>query len=531
MNIIDFATSPLSLLPPLVALTLAILTRRVLVSLGVGIVLGAILLNDYAVGSAAGYVVEKVMAVFVEDGGINSWNMSIVGFLLLLGMMTALLTLSGGTRAFAEWAQSRVKSKRGSKLLAAFLGVFIFVDDYFNSLAVGAISRPVTDRFYVSRAKLAYVLDSTAAPMCVLMPASSWGAYIITIIGGILVTHGVTEYSALGAYLVLGTMNFYAVFALLMVFAVIWFGLDIGKMRQHEVAASQGHGFSKDKENDLQEAHELNEELDIEESSKGKVSDLILPIVALIIATVASMLYTGGQSLAADEKPFSLLGAFENTDVGLSLIYGGLIGLAVALFTVLKQGLPSAEIGRTLWIGARSMFGAILILIFAWTIGSVISDMNTGKYLSSLAQGNIDPMWLPVILFLLSGLMAFSTGTSWGTFGIMLPIAGDMAAATDIALMLPMLSAVLAGSVFGDHCSPISDTTILSSTGARCNHIDHVATQLPYAISVAVISSVGFITLGYTSSVVIAFSAASITFVVVCGLLSAMSKSKMTATN
>lgn len=527
MNLIDFASSPLSLLPPLVALSLAIITRRVLVSLGVGIVLGAVLLNDYSFGSASGYLASTVSGVFVEDGGLNTWNMSIVGFLLLLGMMTALLTLSGGTRAFAEWAQSRVKSKRGSKLLAAFLGVFIFVDDYFNSLAVGAISRPVTDRFYVSRSKLAYILDSTAAPMCVLMPASSWGAYIMTIIGGILVSHGITEYSALGAYVRLIPMNFYAVFALLMVFAVAWFGLDIGKMRSHEIAASQGRGFDKDAENDTQEAHELNEELDIRESEGGRVIDLVLPIVLLIIATVAAMLYTGGQALKADGEAFNLLGAFENTDVGLSLIYGGIVGLATALFTVVKQRIATIEIARTLWIGARSMFGAILILVFAWTIGSVIGDMNTGKYLSTLAQGSINPHWLPVILFLLSGLMAFSTGTSWGTFGIMLPIAGDMAGATDIALMLPMLSAVLAGSVFGDHCSPISDTTILSSTGARCNHIDHVSTQLPYALSVAAISCVGFITLGMTASVGLSFAVASVAFVAVCAVLSMMSKSKL----
>ncbi|WP_260258735.1 Na+/H+ antiporter NhaC family protein [Vibrio intestinalis] len=529
MNLIDFASSPLSLLPPIVALSLAIITRRVLISLGMGILLGAILLADYSVANAAGYIKTTVSSVFVEDGGLNMWNMSIVGFLLLLGMMTALLTLSGGTRAFAEWAQSRVKSKRGSKLLAAFLGVFIFVDDYFNSLAVGAISRPVTDRFYVSRAKLAYILDSTAAPMCVIMPASSWGAYIMTIIGGILVSHGIEDYSALGAYVRLVPMNFYAIFALLMVFAVAWFGLNIGKMREHEIAASQGRGFDKDQENDSAEAHDLNEELDIRESEKGKVSDLVLPIVFLIVATVASMLYTGGQALEADGKPFALLGAFENTDVGTSLIYGGVVGLVVALFTVVKQGIAAVEIGRTLWIGAKSMFGAILILIFAWTIGSVIGDMKTGSYLSTLAQGNIGTHWLPVILFLLSGLMAFSTGTSWGTFGIMLPIAGDMAGATDLALMLPMLSAVLAGSVFGDHCSPISDTTILSSTGARCNHIDHVATQLPYALSVALVSCIGFIALGFTASVAISFAAASVAFVAVCVALSVISKSKMAA--
>ncbi|WP_339386419.1 Na+/H+ antiporter NhaC family protein [Vibrio caribbeanicus] len=528
MNLIDFAQSPLSLLPPLIALSLAIITRRVLLSLGVGIVLGALLLNQYSPIDTLKYTGSQVSSVFIEDGGINTWNMSIVGFLVLLGMMTALLTLSGGTRAFAEWAQCRVKSKRGSKLLAAFLGVFIFVDDYFNSLAVGAISRPVTDRFYVSRAKLAYVLDSTAAPMCVIMPASSWGAYIMTIIGGILVSHGITEYSALGAYVRLIPMNFYAIFALLMVFAVAWFGLDVGKMRDHEIAASRGEGFNQKHPEEFEQARDLNEELDIRESDAGKVSDLILPIVMLIIAMVVSMLYTGGLALKENGKEFTLLGAFENTDVGTSLIYGGLVGLAIALITVVKQKIALTEIGRTLWIGAKSMFGAILILIFAWTIGSVIGDMNTGKYLSTLAHGNISPQWLPVILFLLSGLMAFSTGTSWGTFGIMLPIAGDMAGATDLALILPMLSAVLAGSVFGDHCSPISDTTILSSTGARCDHIDHVATQLPYSLSVALISCCGFITLGLTSSVGAALLISAIAFIVVCFAMSFMSKSKIT---
>ncbi|SDG73448.1 transporter, NhaC family (TC 2.A.35) [Vibrio xiamenensis] len=528
MNLIDFASSPMSLLPPLVALSLAIITRRVLLSLGVGILLGAILLADLSVGGALNYVATTVKAVFIDDGAINSWNMSIVGFLLLLGMMTALLALSGGTKAFAIWAQSRVKSKRGSKLLAAFLGVFIFIDDYFNSLAVGAISRPVTDRFYVSRAKLAYILDSTAAPMCVIMPASSWGAYIMTIISGILVAHGITDYSPLGAYLRIVPMNFYAIFALLMVFAVAWFGLDIGKMREHEIAASQGHGYDKGSDVDA-EARDLTEELDIRESDNGKVSDLVLPIVFLIVATIISMMYTGAQALATQNIAFNVLGAFENTDVGTSLIYGGIVGLIVALYTVLKQRIAIGEIAHTLWVGAKSMFGAILILLFAWTIGSVIGDMKTGSYLSTLAQGNIGAHWLPVILFLLSGIMAFSTGTSWGTFGIMLPIAGDMAGATDIAMMLPMLSAVLAGSVFGDHCSPISDTTILSSTGARCNHIDHVSTQLPYALTVALVSCVGFVVLGFTSSEVLALAASSIAFVLLCVVLSALSKSKMVA--
>jgi len=518
--LIDFATSPLSILPAVVALGLAIMTRRVLISLGVGIVLGALLLTNYAPLDSVSYIANTVKGVVLEDGGINTWNMSIVAFLVLLGMMTALLTLSGGTRAFADWALDHIKDKRGASFLAAFLGLFIFIDDYFNSLAVGSISRPVTDRFNVSRAKLAYILDSTAAPMCILMPVSSWGAYIMTIIGGILVSHGMTEYSPLGAYIALIPMNFYALFTLLMVFAVIFFKLDIGLMKQHEQQAEeQGAQHAGD-----HNAANLNEELGIIESEKGKVSDLVYPILSLIAATLFFMMYTGAQSLSASELPFSVLGAFENTDVGASLVYGGLIGFLLTLTTTFKQKLPLKEVGFALWVGAKSMFGAIIILFFAWSIGSVIGDMKTGAYLSSLVQGNIGLHWLPVILFILSGLMAFSTGTSWGTFGIMLPIAGDMAGASDLTLMLPMLSAVLAGSVFGDHCSPISDTTILSSTGARCKHIDHVATQLPYALSMAFVSIVGFITIGFTSSTIIALAASSLAFVAVIMAMKALSQ-------
>lgn len=509
MSLIDFSASMLSVIPAVIALGLAILTRRVLLSLGVGIILGALLLVDFSVMSAATYIFTTVKGVVIEEGSINTWNMSIVGFLLLLGMMTAVLTLSGGTRAFADWALRHIKNKRGASLLAAFLGVFIFIDDYFNSLAVGSISRPVTDRFNVSRAKLAYILDSTAAPMCILMPVSSWGAYIMTIIAGILVSHGMTEYSPLGAYVALIPMNFYAIFTLLMVFAVIVFKLDIGAMKQHEQVAEKEISVGE------QDYIDLQDELGIEEHELGKVGDLIYPIISLIVGTLFFMLYTGNTALAADDQAFSVLGAFENTDVGASLVYGASIGLAFSLVTVFKQKQSLENIRFALWVGAKSMFGAIIILFFAWSIGTVIGDMNTGTYLSSLVQGNIGLHWLPVILFVLSGAMAFSTGTSWGTFGIMLPIAGDMAGATDLAMMLPMLSAVLAGSVFGDHCSPISDTTILSSTGARCEHIDHVSTQLPYALSMALVSIVGFVVIGFTGSTVGALIASAAAFCVV----------------
>jgi len=506
MSLVDFSHSSWSIIPAVVALSLAIITRRVLLSLGVGIVLGTLLLMDFSIFDSAVYLLTTVKSVVIEEGGINTWNMSIVTFLLLLGMMTAILTLSGGTRAFSDWALAHIKDKRGASLLAAFLGVFIFIDDYFNSLAVGSISRPVTDRFHVSRAKLAYILDSTAAPMCILMPVSSWGAYIMTIIGGILVSHGMTEYSPLGAYVMLIPMNFYALFTLLMVFCVIIFKLNIGPMKQHELDAQQQELVEDGEHANLQD------ELGIREHDHGKVIDLVFPIVGLILATLYFMVSTGNQALVEADKAFTILGAFENTNVGTSLVYGGSAGLLLALLMVLRQKLPAKEVGFSLWVGAKSMFGAIIILFFAWSIGSVIGDMQTGAYLSSLVQGNIGLHWLPVILFVISGFMAFSTGTSWGTFGIMLPIAGDMAAAADLTMILPMLSAVLAGSVFGDHCSPISDTTILSSTGARCQHIDHVASQLPYALSMAVVSIVGFVVIGYTASLMSALFACGIVF-------------------
>lgn len=515
MNLADYSHSLLSLIPPVVALGLAVLTRRVLLSLGAGIVLGALYLNDFALTHSMDYLFATIKRLFILNNDINVWNMSILLFLLLLGMMTAILTLSGGTQAFAEWAQSKIRTKRGAKLLAAFLGVFIFVDDYFNSLAVGSIARPVTDRFYVSRSKLAYILDSTAAPMCVLIPASSWGAYIITLIGGILVTHGVTEFTPLSAFITLAPMNFYALFALVMVFVVAWFQWDVGPMKKHEMAAMHCRGFDDGGDVDEQ-AKDLTEELAITASQQGKVGDLIWPILILVFTTFFFMVYTGYQVLDADGKPFSIIGAFENTEVGKALCLGSIFGLLSALIPTVRQKIALYDITRTLWIGAKSMFGAILILLFAWGIGSVIGDMKTGHYLSTLIQGNISPMLLPMLLFLLSGGMAFATGTSWGTFGIMLPIAGDLAGATDITLMLPMLAGVLAGSVFGDHCSPISDTTILSSTGARCHHIDHVVTQLPYALAVAAVSLVGFLILGGTGSLLVAFIAATVSFILVC---------------
>lgn len=486
MNLVDYSASFWSVVPALLALMLAIMTRRVLISLSVGILVGALMLSGGNVIDAFIYLKNSVISLIYKGGdeGFNANNISIILFLVLLGVLTSLLSASGTNQAFANWAQTKIKGKRGAKLVAACLVFVTFIDDYFHSLAVGAIARPVTDKFKVSRAKLAYILDSTAAPMCVMMPISSWGAYIITLVAGLLTTHAIAGYTPLGAFVTMSSMNFYAIFSIVMVFVVAYFSFDIGSMARFERHAS----------------HQEQVEDEIIES-KGKVSHLILPIIALIIGTVAMMLKTGGDALAANGTEFSVLGAFENTTVGISLVTGSVLSLIVlTICLVLNRNLSVTEYVKSYGLGAKMMSGAILILFFAWTINGVVSDMQTGKYLSSLVAGNINPAFLPAILFVLASVMAFSTGTSWGTFGIMLPIGASMAVNSDPNLIIPCLSAVMSGAVCGDHCSPVSDTTILSSTGAQCNHMDHVMSQLPYALLVACASIAGYLVLGFTES-------------------------------
>ncbi|GEK46027.1 tetracycline efflux Na+/H+ antiporter family transporter Tet(35) [Bisbaumannia pacifica] len=493
--------SALSLLPPLVAIGLAVLTRRVLLSLGLGILVGALLLNGGHPLTTLGDLASRLLALFwtlpaADDPGLGApeaWNLSILGFLLLLGAMVALVTLSGGTRAFGEWARRRIRTRRDAQLMTVVLGAVIFIDDYFNSLAVGNVSRPVTDRQGVSRAKLAYLIDSTAAPVCVLMPLSSWGAYLISLIGGILAAHAITGSSALGAFVQVSMLNFYAISALLLVIATAALDLNLGAMSRHEAAARQGRVYDSRR-------GQPPGNPPVTEHEGGRPRDLLVPIAVLVAGTLIALLVTGAQGLASEGLPFSLLGAFEQTDVALSLLVGGLLGLGTTLALLWSRPAVRANLPRTLWLGLGTMWPAIQILILAWLLTGLIGELGTGAYLAGLVEGVLAPHWLPILLFLLGGLMAFATGTSWGTFGILLPIAGDLAAATDLAMLLPMLGAVLAGAVFGDHCSPISDTTILSSTGAACHHIDHVITQLPYAGLGALVSLAGYLVVGLSGS-------------------------------
>lgn len=501
-----------SLIPALLMLVLVIATRKVLLSLGVGVFVGALMLNNFNLFGAFQEIVSVFTEIFYTEEGLSVGSIYLLSFLLLLGITTAFMTASGGSKAFGEWAIKKVQTRKGAQLLPAILGIIIFIDDYFNSLAVGQVARPVTDRHKVSRAKLAYFIDSTSAPVTVISPISSWGAYIIGTIGGILAANELTDYQALQAFVQMIPLNLYALSALLLVFLVAVFNLNIGPMKKHEeVAIKTGELFDSTKGNI---PGDLNDSLS--SNKNGKIYHLLVPIGALIIGTVVAMIVTGinnsGQS--------NVLAIFENTDVNLSLFIGGLLAVVSSLLLFLRQQNQLTSPIKVLIEGTKAMLPAIYILVVAWMIGSIIDQLGTGVFLAeTIEESSINPAYIPVILFLVASFMALATGTSWGTFGIMLPIAAQISVQTDVTLVLPAMAAVLAGAVFGDHCSPISDTTILSSTGAGSNHIDHVVTQLPYAFIGAFASIVGYLIVGLTGQYFLALICSLIIILVVASLI------------
>lgn len=490
-----------SLIPPLIMLFLVLVTRKVLLSLGAGIIAGALFMEGFNPAGALNVIWISFSEIFVVEGEIQTGSLYLLFFLLFLGIMGAFMSESGGTVAFGHWASSRVKTRKGAQFVPAILGLIIFIDDYFNSLAVGQVSRPLTDRYSVSRAKLAYIIDSTSAPVTVLSPVSSWGAYIIGLIGSILATHQLSSLGGLEAFIQMIPMNFYAVAALLLVFLSVYFKLDMGPMKIHENRAEQTGaliGFSRE---NVQE----DVTKDAVDQNDGRLHHLFTPIVVLLTGTVITMIWTG---ISNTSDPITVLSIFSNTDVNLSLFVAGLLSVLTAMLLYIRQKQRKMSVHQVLMSGIRSMMPAIYILIFAWMLGTVIGLLETGEYLAGLVQSaDFNVSFLPLIIFVISGIMAFATGTSWGTFGMMLPIAGDIAVNTEVSMLLPSMAAVLAGSVFGDHCSPISDTTILSSTGAGANHIDHVLTQLPYALLSAISALIGYAILGWTASWVIALAA------------------------
>lgn len=493
----------LSLLPALLMLVLVLVTRKVVLSLGTGIVVGALILHDFSIGGALKEMWDDFVQIFYADGALNSDNLMLLGFLFMLGIMTALVAASGGSQAFGEWMIKRVKTRFGAQFMTALLGVIIFIDDYFNALAVGQISRPLTDRHKISRAKLAYFVDSTSAPVTVISPISSWGAYIIGILGSLFAANQITDIKPLAAFVEMIPYNFYPLTALFIVFLVIFFNMNIGPMRTHERRAIEtGQLIDPDprKANipgDLTATFEPHEE--------GKVYHLLLPIALLVAVTVVMMFITGIQE---SEGNTDILTIFANTNVNVSLFTGGLAAVATGYILHYIQHKPRAHAGKIFWEGIKTMLPAIYILLLAWMVGSIISDLKTGETLAEFVHhSSIEPAMLPLVFFLITCIMSLATGTSWGTFGIMLAIGAEVILKVEPGLLFPVLSAVLSGSVFGDHCSPISDSTILSSTGAGAYHMDHVITQIPYALIGALASIAGYLIIGFYDHLWAALSA------------------------
>lgn len=491
-----------SILPPLIAIIMVLATRRVLLSLGAGVVAAAVIAASFAPAASLKNLWSAMIVSFWEDGAVNTYTIYIMIFILFLGVLTAFVSLSGGSRAFAEWAVRHIKTKRGAKLLTVFLGFAIFVDDYFNSLAVGQIARPITDQHRISRAKLAYFIDSTSAPVCVVSPISSWGAYLIGQLALIFGGAAAISYSPLSAFIMMAPMNFYVISTLSIVFFLAWTDYDLFAMKKHEKLATEtGQLYSLEKEIPGQ----LKEEFPVH--SHGRVRDLVAPIVTLVVTTLAMMVVTGYMESVSAGLTVTIWSIFENTDVPFALLTGGFVGVVVAVGLYMRQMKhnESANVrwmGRALVSGLKTMMPAVLILIFAWALTHLIAVLETGAFLSNVVtSANIPVAFLPVIMFVLACLMAFATGTSWGSFGILIPIGAQIMIDAAPEMLLPALAAVLAGAVFGDHCSPISDSTILSSTGAGCNHMDHVVTQLPYAVMSAAVAALGYLVLGFTGSI------------------------------
>ncbi|MDR1785415.1 MAG: Na+/H+ antiporter NhaC family protein [Spirochaetaceae bacterium] len=461
----------LSVMPPLLAIGLALLTKKVLFSLILGIFSGV---GVYVVKTGLG--IHWFFPVIVETlvGSVEK-NAAMVIFLCLLGALVALIARAGGARAYGTWAAAKLSTKRSVSLVTALLGMIIFIDDYFNCLTIGTVMRPVTDRRRISREKLAYFIDSTAAPVCVIAPISSWAAAAA---GYFPAEAGI---SGMQAFILSIPFNLYA---LLTSFMVLWMGLrnnaDFGPMRKAEERAARGgllYGAGPGPRRKIR---------GMGVSDKGTVLDLIVPVVFLVGACVTAMLFYGG---LWNGDGTTLAEAFVDTDANSALTLGGLASLVLVFFLYVPRGLISfKDFFVTITRGVKSMVSAILILTLAWTIAAVCKDMlNTGTYLASLVERSSLPVGLiPAIMFAAACAISFSTGTAWGTFGILIPITITVCYKAAPQLSIPTLGAVMGGAVFGDHCSPISDTTILSSTGAVCNHISHVATQIPYAVTVAV---------------------------------------------
>lgn len=487
-----------SLFPPVIAIGLALITKEVYSSLFVGILSGGII---YAAASGTGF--EGTFKAVVQDGLItnlsNAYNVGILVFLVVLGIIVVLMNKAGGSRAYGEWAAAHIKGRRGAALSTFFLGVLIFVDDYFNCLTVGSVMRPITDKHNISRSKLAYLIDSTAAPICIIAPISSWAAAVSGTVEGV---NGISLFINTIPY------NLYAFLTILMVIFISASDTDYGPMKIHEDNAKNGDIFTTQNNTYEQDAQPVTE--------RGRVIDLILPVAVLIVFCVVGMIYTGGFFSGTD-----FVTAFANCDAAYGLSLGSISALIVIIaYYMFRRVLKFNECMDSIAAGFKQMVPAILILTFAWTLKTMTNHLEAGAFVSGVVQSATAlSVLLPVILFVVAIGLAFATGTSWGTFGILIPIVtsvfeaelANVAQTGEIpSMVIICISACLAGAVCGDHCSPISDTTIMASTGAQCDHVNHVSTQLPYALTVAAVCIVGYLLSGFVHNVfiVLGFSVA-----------------------
>lgn len=472
----------LSLIPPILAITLALLTKEVVFSLFLGILSGAFI---YAAGMGLNPVAGTIGTVFELITG--SADLNIIVFVCLLGALVSVITLSGGSKAYGKWASAKLKSGKLSLAAAAVLGIVIFIDDYFNCLTVGTVMKPLTDKHHISRAKLAYIIDCTAAPICIIAPISSWAAAV----GSNLEATGYYD-NGFQVFLSTIPLNLYAILSLVMIFTIIFTGKDYGPMAAAEKAAAHFKAGA-DEENPAHLA---------DASDNGTVADMLLPILSLIIFAVIAMLYTGG-FFTPGSTYLNVEAAFGNCATSQSLVWASFGALFVSLLLFVPRRLMKFhDFMNGITEGFKSMVPACTILFLAWAIGAVCRDLlQTPEFVSGqLARSNIPAFLLPAIIFAIAAFLSFSTGTAWGTFGILIPIVAPAAYTLAPQLLTVSLSATLAGSVLGDNCSPISDTTILSSAGAGCNHIEHVSTQLPYALTVAACCIVGYLVSGLTDA-------------------------------
>lgn len=466
-----------SLFPPIIAIALALITKEVYSSLFIGIICGTFMHTNFNPLAAFNTMFTEGFISSLSD----SWNVGILVFLVILGTIVCLINKAGGSAAYGKWASQKIRTRKGAILSTFGLGVLIFVDDYFNCLTVGNVMRPITDKHKISRAKLAYIVDSTAAPICMIAPISSWAAAVTGVVEG---------YDGLDLFIRAIPYNLYSILTIATIIFITLMEIEYGPMRKHEENAILNNDIYTTPDRPYK-----GQDLEVS-AGKGKVMDLVIPVLVLITFCILGMVYTGGIL-----EGVNIIDAFANCDASLGLSLGSALALLLIIVYYLVRGVLSFnECMECFPDGFKAMVPAILILTFAWTLSGITSILGAKEFVSSIFGGSAAGLkiFLPAIVFIVATGMSFSTGTSWGTFGILLPIV--VAVGLEPELLVISISACLAGAVCGDHCSPISDTTIMSSTGSMCNHINHVSTQLPYALTVAAVSFVGYILAGLIQS-------------------------------